>query len=33
LLVIPEGQFETPPGATVQAIRLQDPVFVAEPGF
>jgi molybdopterin molybdotransferase len=33
LLVIPEGQFETAAGATVQAIRLQDPVFVAEPGF
>ena len=33
LLIIPEGQFETPAGATVQAIRLEDPVFVAEPGF
>lgn len=33
LLVIPEGQFETPAGATVQAIRLDDPVHQAEPGF
>jgi len=33
LLVIPEGQFETPAGATVQAIRLADAVFVEEPGF
>jgi molybdopterin molybdotransferase len=33
LLIIPEGQLETAAGATVQAIRLQDPVFVAEPGF
>ncbi|HEX6617659.1 MAG TPA: gephyrin-like molybdotransferase Glp [Gemmatimonadales bacterium] len=33
LLVIPEGQFETPPGATVQAIVLDDPVHQGEPGF
>jgi molybdopterin molybdotransferase len=33
LLVIPEGQFETPAGAPVQAIRLQDSVFTGEPGF
>ncbi len=33
LLIIPEGQFETQAGATVQAIRLQDPVFAGEPGF
>jgi molybdopterin molybdotransferase len=33
LLVIPEGQFETPAGATVQALHLDDPVHLAEPGF
>jgi molybdopterin molybdotransferase len=33
LLVIPEGQFETPAGALVQAIRLDDPVHQWEPGF
>jgi molybdopterin molybdotransferase len=33
LLVIPEGQFETPAGAVVQALRLDDPVHRAEPGF
>ena len=33
LLVIPEGQFETPAGATVQALRLDDPAHRAEPGF
>ena len=33
LLVIPEGQFDTPAGATVQALRLDDPVHQAEPGF
>jgi molybdopterin molybdotransferase len=33
LLVLPEGQFETPAGATVQAIRLEDPVHQLEPGF
>jgi molybdopterin molybdotransferase len=33
LLVIPEGQFETPAGAAVQAIRLDDPRYQAEPGF
>jgi molybdopterin molybdotransferase len=33
LLVIPEGQFETPAGALVQAIRLDDPVHEAQPGF
>jgi molybdopterin molybdotransferase len=33
LLVIPEGQFETPAGAVVQAIRLDDPVHQADPGF
>jgi hypothetical protein len=31
--VIPEGQFETPSGSTVQAIRLDDPIHQAEPGF
>jgi molybdopterin molybdotransferase len=33
LLVIPEGQFETPAGATVQALRLDDPIHQADPGF
>jgi molybdopterin molybdotransferase len=33
LLVIPEGQFETPSGAAVQALILDDPVHQAEPGF
>jgi molybdopterin molybdotransferase len=33
LLVIPEGQFETPAGAVVPAIRLDDPVHGSEPGF
>jgi molybdopterin molybdotransferase len=33
LLVVPEGQFETPVGATLQAIVLDDPVHVGEPGF
>jgi molybdopterin molybdotransferase len=33
LLVIPEGQFETPAGETAQALRLDDPVHVADPGF
>ncbi len=33
LLVIPEGQFETPAGETVAALRLDDPVHQAEPGF
>jgi molybdopterin molybdotransferase len=33
LLVIPEGQFETPAGVTVRALRLDDPVHAAEPGF
>ena len=33
LLVIPEGQYETPVGAQVQAILLEDPVHQTEPGF
>jgi len=33
LLVLPEGQFETPAGAIVQAIVLDDPIHQAEPGF
>jgi molybdopterin molybdotransferase len=33
LLVIPEGQFETPAGATVTALILNDPVHQAKPGF
>jgi molybdopterin molybdotransferase len=33
LLVIPEGQFETPAGAEVRAIVLDDAVHQAEPGF
>jgi molybdopterin molybdotransferase len=33
LLVIPEGQHETPAGAVVQALILNDPVHQEEPGF
>ena len=33
LLVLPEGQFDTPAGAVVQAIRLDDAVHQLEPGF
>jgi molybdopterin molybdotransferase len=33
LLVIPEGQFETPAGAAVAALRLDDPAHQAAPGF
>jgi molybdopterin molybdotransferase len=33
LLIVPEGQFETPAGATVRALLLDDPVHAAEPGF
>jgi hypothetical protein len=33
LLVIPEGQLETPAGASVHAILLDDPVHQAEPAF
>lgn len=33
LLIIPEGQFETPVGAMVQALILDDPVHQEKPGF
>jgi molybdopterin molybdotransferase len=33
LLVIPEGQHDTPAGAEIHAIRLEDPVFVPAPMF
>jgi hypothetical protein len=33
LLIVPEGQFETPVGATVRALLLDDPVHAGEPGF
>jgi molybdopterin molybdotransferase len=33
LLVIPEGQFETPAGEVVHAILLEDPVHQEQPGF
>jgi len=33
LVVIPEGQFETPAGDRVQAIRLDDPAHQLEPPF
>ncbi len=33
LLVVPEGQFETPVGAGLRAIRLDDPVHREFPGF
>jgi hypothetical protein len=33
LLVIPEGQHETPVGETIQALILNDPVHQEVPGF
>lgn len=33
LLVVPEGQHDTPVGATVQALVLNDPVHQEHPGF
>lgn len=33
LLIIPEGQFETPAGSVVRAILLDDPAHQAEPAF
>ena len=33
LLVLPEGQFDTPAGAEAQAIVLNDPGFQSEPAF
>lgn len=33
LLVLPEGQFDTPAGTVVQAIRLDDPAHQEQPGF
>ena len=33
LLIIPEGQFETPAGAVLSAIRFDDPDHEAEPAF
>jgi molybdopterin molybdotransferase len=33
LLILPEGQFETPVGATVNALVLDDPVHLTDPGF
>jgi molybdopterin molybdotransferase len=33
LLIVPEGQFETPAGASLRALLLDDPVHSAEPGF
>jgi hypothetical protein len=33
LLVIPEGQFETSVGSTVQALVLNDPEHQRSPGF
>jgi molybdopterin molybdotransferase len=33
LLIVPEGQFETPAGAMVQALILDDPVHQEKPGF
>jgi molybdopterin molybdotransferase len=33
LLVIPEGQFETPAGSEVRTLRLDDPVHQRDPGF
>jgi molybdopterin molybdotransferase len=33
LLIVPEGQFETPVGTAVQALMLNDPVHQEQPGF
>jgi molybdopterin molybdotransferase len=33
LLIVPEGQFETPAGDTVRALLLNDPVYQEDPGF
>lgn len=33
LLVVPEGQHETPRGSPMQAIVLNDPIHATEPGF
>jgi molybdopterin molybdotransferase len=33
LLIVPEGQFETPAGATLRALLLEETVHVAEPEF
>jgi molybdopterin molybdotransferase len=33
LLIVPEGQFETPVGATLRALLLDDPVHAADAGF
>ncbi len=33
LLIVPEGQAETPAGATLQALMLDDPAHRADPGF
>ena len=33
LLILPEGQFEAPAGSTLQALRLDESVHTAEPGF
>jgi len=33
LLVVPEGQHETPSGAELRAILLNDPAHIGEPGF
>jgi molybdopterin molybdotransferase len=33
LLVVPEGQHETPAGSSVQALILNDPVHQGQPGF
>jgi hypothetical protein len=33
LLVVPEGQHETPAGGELDAIVLDDPAHVAEPPF
>jgi molybdopterin molybdotransferase len=33
LLILPEGQFDTPAGATARALRLDEPAHQAEPAF
>jgi hypothetical protein len=32
LLIVPEGQFETPAGAALRALVLDDSVHTSEPG-
>jgi hypothetical protein len=33
LLILPEGQLETPAGAVIQALRLDETSYQADPAF